>query len=430
MVLTDVLLTLWVVLASGLLVEAFARNNLKWAIAAGVATALAWNTKYNGWLPLAWGLIPVAAAPFYARDTASRREKLRQRAVCWAVAATVAAVGYFPWLLYVQGQPGGYRAVVAHHQNFMMGWPAWWTNLQAHAAMQGEMEGIASRAALLAAFAAATLANWSGWNWSAWRLWVVAAGTFATAWQGGATVVLVVSTTVFFVIEMRRASDQTLMHLGWFGLLVLLTPLYYLYARLALPFFPALWLGTGAFFANRLIPLLEEGRGQLSRTASSLVHRRVAWLLLAGSLSAIVWLVVDPAALPKSAIGRSTDDVRRAVDSIKKRVPENAKLLVYAEPLVVFYLGGRGIPLGNLETLEAGRLANQSTVKYLVVGPHAKLDRRGRDFLERERGKSLRLLESYPLNPSLAVRLDLRGPSRVDIAAEAELWRLELYELP
>ena len=54
--LTDVLLLLFVLLAVYFTWEAFRKMRLRWIVAAGMTTGLAWWTKYNGWLPLAIGL--------------------------------------------------------------------------------------------------------------------------------------------------------------------------------------------------------------------------------------------------------------------------------------------------------------------------------------------------------------------------------------
>jgi hypothetical protein len=51
--LTDVWLGLWLVLAVDAAGRSLARGDLRWAVAAGLYTGLAWWSKYNGWLPLA-----------------------------------------------------------------------------------------------------------------------------------------------------------------------------------------------------------------------------------------------------------------------------------------------------------------------------------------------------------------------------------------
>ena len=74
--LTDVPLSLWMLLAVYFIWEAFRTLRLRWIFAAGLATGLAWWTKYNGWLPLAVGLaglIPwVLVHKHLASDAGSR----------------------------------------------------------------------------------------------------------------------------------------------------------------------------------------------------------------------------------------------------------------------------------------------------------------------------------------------------------------------
>ncbi|MGH7200188.1 MAG: ArnT family glycosyltransferase, partial [Planctomycetaceae bacterium] len=61
--LTDAALGFWLLLAVSLTWEALQRpGGLWWIVAAGVATGLAWWTKYNGWLPLAIGAAGLVAS--------------------------------------------------------------------------------------------------------------------------------------------------------------------------------------------------------------------------------------------------------------------------------------------------------------------------------------------------------------------------------
>lgn len=429
MALTDVLLTLWVVLATGLFAEALARGSWRWAVAAGLVTALAWNTKYNGWLPVAFGALAVAAAPAGKDPAASRGARWRRGVACWGLAAGAAAIGYLPWFLYVQHQPGGYAAVLAHHRNYVMGWGAWWSNLQAHAAMQTQFEGVASRLAVGAAYVLVAVLRWPADNRARILTALAGGAIFAAAWQCSATAVLAAATLVLVVFELRRPTVATWVHVGWLGLLLVLTPLYHPYARLAQPLLPALWIGTGALFARWLVPALE-GETQFANPAESKLSRRIiAWIVPGVSVLMGGWLIASPTALPHHDVWMPTDDVRIAVEKIAERVPEGAALLVNGEPPVVFYLGGRGIPVESLETLERIRTADRSRDVFVIVGPHAKLDRDGRAYLERHREQSLQRVESCPLSPSLAVQLDLLGPGRSAPTAHGDFWRLELYQV-
>ena len=65
--LTDAPMLFFLVLAVWLFHEALTSSNWRLSIVAGVATGLAWSTKYNGWLPLAIGVSGASAAWLFAR---------------------------------------------------------------------------------------------------------------------------------------------------------------------------------------------------------------------------------------------------------------------------------------------------------------------------------------------------------------------------
>jgi dolichyl-phosphate-mannose-protein mannosyltransferase len=153
--LTDVPLGFFLVLAVWLAVEALASGRLRWAVGAGIASGLAWSTKYNGWLPLAvlssGGAAAVIVAQWLAR--LSRRgasvDGSKQRKVSfgkrdathdepavvlpgWArltktlsVAGVLAVVVWSPVWFDLQ-DVGGYSVVAANHRQYVTGFAGWW----------------------------------------------------------------------------------------------------------------------------------------------------------------------------------------------------------------------------------------------------------------------------------------------------------------
>ncbi len=124
--LTDVLLCFWLLAAVYFGWEALTTRRRLPLIAAGVATGLAWWTKYSGWLSLAIalaGLIPWRL--FGDLSAVTRRELLPNGMVkqlrplagslgMWGVVALVAFAIWLPWLWALQSK--GDIAVVANHR--------------------------------------------------------------------------------------------------------------------------------------------------------------------------------------------------------------------------------------------------------------------------------------------------------------------------
>ncbi len=153
--LTDVPVGFWLVLAVFLTWEAFRRGSFLWAGLAGLATGVAWATKYTGWLPLAVGLSGWTAATLAAavvRKTVRRRTGSVGKAVDaigpppggpdaprlpqsvargLAVWAGLGGVAFLVWLPVLRGlQPhGGYAAVAANHKQYVVGLAGWWPSL-------------------------------------------------------------------------------------------------------------------------------------------------------------------------------------------------------------------------------------------------------------------------------------------------------------
>ncbi|MCC7419576.1 MAG: glycosyltransferase family 39 protein, partial [Planctomycetaceae bacterium] len=120
--LTDVPMGLWFTLSLGFLGESFRHGSRGYAIAAGVAVALAWWTKYNGWLPLAIGMAGMLAWLLIARpgwDVAKRA------LICWDLAAVTAILLWSPVWWGLQSK-GGYAAVAANHARYFHGLSGWW----------------------------------------------------------------------------------------------------------------------------------------------------------------------------------------------------------------------------------------------------------------------------------------------------------------
>ena len=117
--LTDVPLCFWLLLAVYLFERSF--RGLSWlsAIFAGVATGLAWWTKYNGWLPLAISFSGLMAWSLFAgRD----QRHFKRRIAMWGCAALIA---FAVWSPYWWSLPHGYGEVASNHRQYLVGLSGW-----------------------------------------------------------------------------------------------------------------------------------------------------------------------------------------------------------------------------------------------------------------------------------------------------------------
>lgn len=439
MALTDVLLTLWLVLAIGCLREGLRRGSFRWAVAGGLATALAWNTKYNGWLPLVIALVPLVWAG--ARSFAAHAPLPRRALGCWLVAVGVALAGYLPWFDYVQHQPGGYARLVGHHSGYLVGWSGWSASFAQQAAHLGHWDATANRLALPLAVIGAACCAPMAWRRDGWVVGLLALIVLAAGLQFSAITVALVLAGLFAAAHAGSGKARGRMaarpggspdasaglHVAWFFVLLLLTPFYTPYARLILPWLPAVWLAAGAATGRVLVP-------QITASVRSCASQRPygARALLVGTAVIAVGSLVFrfPESAAPTPAWRRTDRYRTAARKIARRVPERGRVLVYAEPALLFYLlvGNEGTPgrpaqpLESPASLEQAELPTQ-VANFLVLGPHRDQEAGARASLQRAMSKRLRLLESFTVDEPAQRPLD--GSER----ARGGAARFDLYSL-
>ena len=125
-VLTDVLLCLFLAAGVWTGVRALQTGRAVWIILAGVLAALAWWTKYNGWLTLA---ITGAGAAGWVVFGRTRDVPVGSLLFRWVATAAIAIAVWSPVLWGLQ-DVGGYSAVAANHSRFFVGLAGWansWT---------------------------------------------------------------------------------------------------------------------------------------------------------------------------------------------------------------------------------------------------------------------------------------------------------------
>jgi Dolichyl-phosphate-mannose-protein mannosyltransferase len=277
MVLTDVPLTFWFLLAMlglNLIFHAAAsthdlssddeamaserganRNQMiQGSLLLSLAGAAAWNTKYNGWMILAISLtaIVIIAIDKFLRtkvsdvDNRPSGRALVQIGACVGLATLIAAASFVPWYLFVERQfPGGYAAVNENHRSFFGGPAAWpsnaWRLLESLPALRHF--GWAVSTALLVVSA--------GWIWIKlshtgpganikrnWCVAILVAMAFACGWHGVEAILFLLAPLAVFRCLYVGGWERVL-PATWCAAFIVLTPLYHPYPRLLLPALPA-----------------------------------------------------------------------------------------------------------------------------------------------------------------------------------------------
>ena len=339
--LTDVPMVFFLLLAVWLIHEAVAQAHLLGAALGGLATGLAWATKYNGWLALAIGVSGSAGAllslrllkksnagssegsPKKSKPT-SKYDSLPAVRDTLIVLSVAILVGGGIWSLVLSDLPNGYSEVSANHSRYVGGLAEWVPSAFQHEAIARHYAGLATwLSGLLAALSSALVlrAERSTWNSEASRegggstpILMTGSGDSSSTWNDnvppitiaataaltGAIVlspliVLLVWSLVSFVTLIARAirqgsaweaeSTRANWLALWFGLawlcgLLLATPIYRPYPRLILPLQCVMTIGTGTAIVMLMTGQFLNSKGEASDESSSRAGAlRLAWLI-------------------------------------------------------------------------------------------------------------------------------------------------------
>ncbi|MBT6155324.1 MAG: phospholipid carrier-dependent glycosyltransferase [Planctomycetaceae bacterium] len=461
--LTDVMMCLWLLIAVGSVREMFASDRHRWAITAGLATGLAWATKYNGWLPLA-----IAGSGFVLFLLISRWKKQvttepRMGCVISLIAmALTAAVVWSPVLLDLNNR-GGYAAVAANHRGYFGGLSDWLPSLFRQIDNHRYLEGWLSCGALvLAIVAAVVVRHWTarGFTWNESKAskaeigsvprqhatggrtnWGVVAAilllTIASAVSLGSSMTIGVLTVAVIGVRLlgRSKCDETTLPFCllavWFCGLSIATPFYFPYPRLTLPWLVAAWLGGGAMIGWTVRKIVDNNGG----TATE--KQKHPWWILVGSavlfcgavfLGANRWTERGiPGWQSQTGLKEVAGDIAVQVDS--ESSGRDALILVYAEPGLFFQLAVAGgdsqraaIPIGAL----IPPTESPTTPTYLVTGPNAHRAPNYNAAISAF-GDRLQLAAEYAYRPSDLVLLNWSSPS--DPVFPGPKQRVRLYRL-
>ncbi|MBX3443759.1 MAG: glycosyltransferase family 39 protein [Planctomyces sp.] len=426
--LTDALLCLWLTAGVWTGWRAVVRGGWGNLLIAGGFAALAWWTKYNGWLTLAitgagtggwlvaerW-LRPGPRSAALAESSPEAGRVLFR----WLATAAIAFAAWSPWLIRLQDH-GGYAAVARNHAGYFSGPGEWGANAARQlGALLLQLGWSGSLLLPLATLAAAAL---------------LAAGLAGAAGTRGAEPA---------ARDDRGARSAAVwFSLAWLIGLSVAVPLYRPYPRLMLP-----WVVAGAVAGGGLVAAVVTRRGRRSVVGSggsnpasdaerpSSAGRLETGLVAAGlALCAVVGVWRPTSATGRAdGIGRTPTawqdrtSLQRVADEALARLADEplagtfegyrAAVYVVAEPGLYFHLASkeRDSSVGHLTQAasdfgmaEPG--GHRAPIPaYVLAGPHA-------DHAEAERFQAtgaLELLAEFEDRPSDLVLLDDRPAAEV-----------------
>ncbi|MFN0020080.1 MAG: ArnT family glycosyltransferase [Pirellulaceae bacterium] len=335
-----------------------------WGLAAGLSAAAAWNTKYNGWLVLA--IAAFAAGLWLSRSWLAKlwpalsvshpSTNSGMLALGLFVAASIAAVSFVPWCLYVEHHfPGGYAAVTANHRRYFyspISWPHHAQSLISSLAALRHYGWIATLAivVVLGVRLVTTLKPNSRGD-SAFYLKLAPKLAFTLGLIGvvlvqGGDAALILLGTAGIVAALISPSWPRLLAAVWCGTFVVLTPLYHPYPRLMLPALPAcicllLWLLKDAW------PGLTRERKIEPKPADTKVYfncRTLAGVSFAAAgIMAFVWLMgPHPYGLASPSQGiwnrwSARNSYRAAGQAILEHTHEDAVIICQTQLAMISY---------------------------------------------------------------------------------------------
>jgi dolichyl-phosphate-mannose-protein mannosyltransferase len=474
--LTDVLLCFWLIAAVYFFWEGVASSNRLALFAAGIATGLAWWTKYNGWLPLAiglagliaWRLFGAASAAGMMPQLMAKPRALAGSLVQWAFVAGLALLVWWPFLWSLEAR-GGYAAVAANHRGYLVGPSGWWQSLTEQADKLGELDGWLSFHAPLVAIVVGLCFQRFSTGRSTWNLLSenrvalvalpVAMGLAAVA---GSSLVLglgaAIGITRLLAPQMRADDGKTSAEpvrlagwllAAWYVGLFLTTPLYTPYSRLTLPWLTACWLGGGLLIgmvigreddsirvrvdASDATGHRSAGHGPVSgqpaTQSSAVMMLLLAVVVVCAGLERFVSPAGVPGWEPRNGLVDATPRVLKAIQGTPALAGrsdlESFIVYTYGEPAALFQLrlaGTRWVrPVKDLG------LANPEAPRprlptFVLFGRQARLTPGFSEQLA-DRKDRLHFVGLVPYRQSRLVTLD---ESRAPDSRETEL---EVYEL-
>ena len=376
------------------------------AILLGLSTGLAWNTKYNGWLP---GVIVFVAAGLDALTLADcrRRRALVRVFGLGAFGALIACLAFLPWAVFVE-RHGGYAALLAHQRSYLDGPESWLPHWRIQMAQAVALSGPPIRGVLGWLLAIGLARGVGGDIRGVLRFPTLRDSTACVAGIAGALGSWLAADFGWWVsllLVPRALVDprRTVRFLAVAWLIpAILTPFYHPYARLWLPLHAAGWLLIGGAIGD-LFRATGETSGRLRLRA---LAGNPGVLLTAGCLAAVVhWPLTGPWPVvlsPPSTAGRGLASLPRLVHDRLGGVRLGVRVL--ARPPALFYLGTAGLATQRLGGIDD--LAVASAQPGLVLVDEAVLHRDSTLAFLRDYGALAETILAEPLRPVTMLDVD------------------------
>jgi dolichyl-phosphate-mannose-protein mannosyltransferase len=443
--LTDILLTLWLILALQCLGLAWRSGKVLWALLAGLCTGLAWWTKYNGWLPVAMGIVSLVVITgirgwFTWRQNADRSAfwgPTGRQAAMLLLMMLVAGIIWLPYWLSLQST-GGYAPIAANHSRYLLGLGAWPQGLARQIAAQQAMQGwlgplsLGLAAGLAMLFPGTRLRPQTLPRLLGIVLLVLAgwASLFTTITLGSALgialgIAALARRSPSSAAERETSLIPLVLLTVWWGSMALATPCYWPYPRLVLPWLAASWIGMALFLDHELAP---------EPVANPMRRIWEPWLsvaLVAASVTAALLLPLNCESGPLP--GRDRRSLESIAGQIHTMSPEINLRAVYVcgEPALLFQLFAAGEPVVSpLEFIprEPASDRGEPIETWLVVGPRMLADPKFQAAWKRAE-PHWEILHEFEYTPSQLVWLDDHDPTNRDRKREQETGRIRVARM-
>ncbi|MFO0868531.1 MAG: glycosyltransferase family 39 protein [Pirellulales bacterium] len=491
--LTDPWLLLWLLLALAFLTRAWQRPSLYDVLAAGLFTALAWWTKYNGWLPLAIGGAALALATVLLGVSARRRSSVSAvdpsaaegrsadarrgtrsgenvsaeapsavtepggRALlgrwvsAWIGMAAVAAIFFLAQIYLLHADGHSYAEVAANHRRYVVGLAGWWPALvqQFHNLrwLEGPFTSLLGPALVGLVIAVHPSCRPRVRLVVPLLLWLA---TALALMSSAATLTLLTAVVLLrWLVSWRRgAANQGersrwepnrlgpgCLLAAWFVGLLVATPNYHPYARLTLPFLAATWLGAGWCLASWLKNSAEKSDGNHDDDPWH------SWIALAACVVALasprIWETGVPAWEDRTGLRRAAyellDAAEASLSADERAQSPAAVLLTYGEPAVYLALSNDPRLLSGEQFVLApvGEVPRRPAERplFLLTGPHAARDDSFQRAVSSTVSPRLELVARATFHPSAVLRLDQEDPRHMAGDRAAVRYELTCYRL-
>jgi len=433
--LTDIPVCLWMVLAIGAILKGLDSGSRLWMIIGAALTALAWWTKYNGWLPLA-----ISGAGLAGWVVFERPEWRHARAILfqWMVIAALAVLMWTPVLSSLQ-PTGGYRAVAENHAGYVTGVSGWVPSMIRHVQVAHHDMGLLTVLGIIAGSVSLGFGvGRTGWWWVPLSI-VVCGGVLYIA---GPIPVLFVGAVIGFVIQFRVTGENEFVRWGfwfllaWFVSMSLMTPMYRPYPRLMMP-----WVLSAVIGMSLLASNLKSKNSQRLFCLTWRIGSSLPWIMV------IICLYVgdgvpsqfqlpsqrtDRTAFRTLAVEYVDEFAQHTDESLTRNMPVDAVVYVLAEPGLYYHLASLddgplpfiAQPASNLGMLAPGQ-TDPRVPTFLITGPHSKTE--AKELLTMQNRVEMLRVDEVPMSD--LVLLDDMAPSELEAAREqtVTLWKLKRF---